>query len=54
LESFASKKSLGLFRVFRIPVVLLENDVANWSQLPDFQQAKQKMTSLSVVNDHAE
>ena len=54
LENFASKKSLNLFRLFGIPVDLLENDVANWSQLPDFQEARQKLTSLSVVNDHAE
>jgi len=54
LDNFASKKSLILFQLFGIPVDLLENDVVNWSQLPDFQEAKQKMTSLSVVNDHAE
>lgn len=50
LENLASKKSLNLFRLFGIPVDLLENVVANWSQLPDFHEARQKMTSLSVVN----
>jgi len=54
LSDFVTERSLNLFTAMRIDPAFLSEDTSTWPDCPDYIIAKQKITSLRVINDCAE
>ena len=54
LSDFVTERSLNLFTAMRIDPTFLTADPSTWLECPDYISAKQKITSLRVINDCAE
>ena len=54
LADFTTNGSQKLFTNLRLPNDFLGEPVSTWNDNPQFQQAKEVINSLAVVNDHAE
>lgn len=54
LESFVTPKSVKLFQMLDLPEGFLDVDPDFWEQHDDFKQGAKRVSSLKVVNDHAE
>lgn len=54
LSSFVSKQSLALFHLLQLSPSFLEANVSSWKTNDNYNLAKIKVCSLTVVNDHAE
>ena len=53
-ESFFSAKSMTLFHAMDLPHNFLDTDPDTWAEQEDFICAAETVSSISVVNDHAE
>ena len=51
---FVTNRSLSLFTVMQIDPAFLTGHPSTWLECPDYISAKQKITSLRVINDSAE
>ena len=54
LVDFTTKNSEKIFTKLSLPQDFLDIPAADWSESPEFQEAKAAVDSLAVVNDHAE
>lgn len=54
LSDFVTDRSLNLFTAMRIDPAFLTGHPSTWLECPDYISAKQKITSLRVINDCAE
>ena len=54
LSDFVTERSLNLFTAMRIDPAFLSGDPLTWLECPEYISAKQKITSLRVINDCAE
>ena len=54
LVDFTTQNSKKIFTKLSLPQDFLDIPAADWSESPEFQEAKAAVDSLAVVNDHAE
>ena len=54
LVDFTTKNSRKIFTKLGLPQNFLDLPAADWSESPQFHEAKDAVDSLAVINDHAE
>lgn len=54
LHDFINENTSNFFKRFDISTDFLQKDPSEWNEMPEYQNAKQKLSELEVVNDFAE